>query len=47
MHDERLRPLGFRLNTPRDPVRRGAHVSLGHEDRWRLCRALIERAGVI
>jgi kynureninase len=47
LHDQRLRPLGFRLNTPRDPMRRGAHVSLGHEDGWRLCRALIERAGVI
>jgi kynureninase len=47
LHDERLRPLGFRLNTPRDPMRRGAHVSLGHEDGWRLCRALIDRAGVI
>jgi kynureninase len=47
LHDERLRPLGFRLNTPRDPARRGAHVSVGHEDGWRLCRALIERADVI
>ena len=47
LYDERLRPLGFRLNTPRDPMRRGAHVSLGHEDGWRLCCALIERAGVI
>jgi kynureninase len=47
LHDERLRPLGFRLNTPRNPARRGAHVSVGHEDGWRLCRALIERADVI
>jgi kynureninase len=47
LHDERLCPLGFRLNTPRDPARRGAHVSVGHEDGWRLCRALIERADVI
>jgi kynureninase len=47
LHDERLRPLGFRLNTPRDPMRRGAHVSVGHEDGWQLCRALIERADVI
>ena len=47
LHDERLRPLGFRLNTPLDPARRGAHVSVGHEDGWRLCRALIERADVI
>jgi kynureninase len=27
-HDERLAPLGFRLASPRDPQRRGAHVSL-------------------
>ena len=47
LHDERLAPLGLRLNTPRDPSRRGAHVSLGHDDGWRLCRALIERADVI
>ena len=47
LYDERLEPLGFRLNTPRDPDRRGAHVAVGHEDGWRLCRALIERAGVI
>jgi kynureninase len=47
LHDERLAPLGVRLNTPRDPSRRGAHVSLGHDEGWRLCCALIERAEVI
>ena len=47
LHDERLEPLGFRLETPRDPARRGAHVSIGHDDGWQLCRALIERADVI
>jgi kynureninase len=47
LHDERLAPLGLRLNTPRDPARRGAHVSVGHDEGWRLCRALIERADVI
>ena len=47
LHDERLAPLGLRLNTPRDPSRRGAHVSLGYDEGWRLCRALIERADVI
>jgi kynureninase len=47
LHDERLAPQGFRLNTPRDPARRGAHVSVGHDEGWRLCRALIERADVI
>ena len=47
LHDERLAPLGFRLNTPRDPARRGGHVSLGHDEGWRLCRALIELAAVV
>jgi kynureninase len=47
LYDDRLRALGFRLSTPRDPLRRGGHVSVGHEDGWRLCRALIERAEVI
>jgi kynureninase len=47
LHDERLAPIGFRLGTARDPARRGAHVSLGHDEGWQLCRALIERARVI
>jgi kynureninase len=45
--DELLAPLGVELGTPRDPARRGAHVSFRHPDAWRLCRALIERAGVV
>lgn len=47
LHDERLAPLGFRLGSPRDAARRGAHVSLAHDDAWPICRALIERARVI
>jgi len=47
LHDAWLAPLGFELGTPRDPERRGAHVSLRHADAWRVCRALIERASVI
>jgi kynureninase len=47
LHDDRLAPLGFELGTPRDPARRGAHVSIRHPDAWRICRALIERAGVV
>jgi kynureninase len=27
---QRLAPLGYTLNSPRDPARRGSHVSLGH-----------------
>jgi kynureninase len=47
IYDERLEPLGFRLASPRDGGRRGAHVSLAHDDAWPICRALIERAKVI
>jgi kynureninase len=47
LHDARLAPLGFELGTPRDPARRGAHVSLRHQEAWRICRALIERANVV
>ena len=47
LHDRRLEPLGFTLGTPRDPARRGAHVSLRHPDAWRICRALIEHQNVV
>ncbi len=45
--DAWLTPLGFRVVTPRDPMRRGGHVSLAHERARQICRALIESAGVI
>jgi kynureninase len=47
LHDEWLTPLGFALGSPRDPARRGSHVSLRHPEAWPICRALIERANVI
>ena len=47
LHDERLATRGFALGSPREPARRGGHVSLRHADAWRLCRALIERADVV
>jgi len=45
--DAWLAPLGFELATPRDPVRRGSHVSLRHPDALRIARALIEWANVV
>ena len=45
--DERLGRLGFRVASPRDSDRRGGHVALAHEEGWRICRALIERADVV
>ena len=47
LHDAWLAPLGFELWSPRDPARRGAHVSVRHDQAWPICRALIERAKVI
>ena len=43
----RLEPLGFRLNSPRDPARRGSHVSLGHADGLRVNLALIHDQQVL
>jgi kynureninase len=45
--DAWLAPLGFGVATPRDPSRRGAHVSLAHASALQICRALIEDAGVV
>jgi kynureninase len=42
LHDAWLAPLGFSLGTPRDPDRRGSHVSLRHDQAWPLTRALID-----
>jgi kynureninase len=47
LHDARLAPLGFRLGSPRDPARRGSHVSLRHTEGYRISRALIEEMKVI
>lgn len=44
---ELLAPLGFHLNSPPNPDRRGAHVSLGHEEGWRINQALIGEMNVI
>ncbi len=46
LFDTWLAPLGFALASPRDPLRRGAHVSLHHRQAWQACQALKE-AGVI
>jgi kynureninase len=44
--DAWLAPLGFRLASPRDPARRGSHVSLEHPEAWQVCQALLDR-GVV
>jgi kynureninase len=39
--DELLAPLGFAIASPRDDTRRGAHVTLRHDDAWQISQALI------
>ncbi|HEU4326989.1 MAG TPA: kynureninase [Roseiflexaceae bacterium] len=42
-----LAPLGFVLNTPRDPQRRGSHLSLGHPEALGIDLALINEGRVL
>jgi kynureninase len=45
--DAVLAPLGFVLGSPRDPARRGSHVSIRHPEGYRINRALIEEMQVL
>ena len=47
LFDEWLAPLGFSLNTPRDPKRRGGHISIIHPEAERISVALRKFANVI
>lgn len=47
LYDTRLASLGFRLNSPRDPARRGSHISLGHDEGLRVNLALIHDMNVL
>jgi kynureninase len=44
--DAWLAPHGVALASPRDPARRGAHVTLAHPQAWQITQALIDR-GVV
>ena len=47
LSDALLAPLGFKLGSPRDPQRRGSHVSLRHAEGDRINRALIDDVNVV
>ena len=47
LFDAWLAPLGFTLNTPRDPKMRGGHISLVHPEGKRIAFALRKFANVI
>jgi kynureninase len=39
---EKLKPLGFQLESPEDSQIRGSHVTLSHTESWRICQALLQ-----
>jgi kynureninase len=45
--DTLLAPLGFSLGSPRDSAKRGSHISIRHEEGYRINRAMIEDMNVI
>jgi kynureninase len=45
--DEVLAPFGFSLGSPRDSAKRGSHISIRHEEGYRINRAMIEELNVI
>lgn len=47
LFDEWLAPLGFTLITPRDPNRRGGHISIAHTDAKKIAAALRSVKNVI
>ncbi|HEV7887215.1 MAG TPA: hypothetical protein VGO92_06620, partial [Acidimicrobiales bacterium] len=47
LFDEWLAPAGFELGTPRDPARRGSHVSVRRSDAAELCARLMAEADVV
>ena len=47
LYDLLLADIGFGLVSPRDPDRRGSHVTISHDEAWHLTNALIEIGQVI
>ncbi len=45
--EKELKDIGFSLESPRETFRRGSHVSLGHEEGWRIDQSLIHDMNVI
>jgi kynureninase len=45
--DARLSAVGFSIASPRDRLRRGAHVAVAHRDARELCAELVEREVIV
>jgi kynureninase len=40
--DALLMPLGFSIGSPRDSKMRGSHISIRHDEAYRICKAMID-----
>lgn len=40
-----LIPLGYQLESPKKAIDRGAHISISHEESWRICQCLLYPKG--
>ena len=38
---EKLTGVGFRIESPTEAASRGSHITLSHEESWRICKALL------
>ena len=47
LYDLELAPLGFKLGSPRDPNKRGSHISIQHPQAQAICQILIEKYNTI
>lgn len=47
LFDALLAPRGFTLGSPRQPERRGSHISIRHPEGYRINRAMIEKMNVL
>jgi len=37
---DELVPLGFKIESPENPERRGSHITISHNESWRICQCL-------
>jgi kynureninase len=42
-----LAPSGYTLNSPREAAWRGSHISLGHQEGWRINQCMIQEMNII
>ena len=39
--ETQLTPLGYSLESPKEAIERGSHVTISHHESWRICQCLL------